>query len=380
MQHANLLSIPDADLVENPATLTSLRELRSWSENLPLANLPRMAEEMLEALQLLNRHPVKLGKRPDLMLCFLPPFRHLLGQIETAPPGHLQAICRALARELAFGFKLAIRETGGRGSAKSRAQLYYYAACTLAQELLLDYSCYRPPATHCWPEILAVYRIAEQQGCERTPVRDLSAAAESTGDLLCLVKRTGLIMLLDPLRLQPGAVWAARDYIDRWCGLAELAAFTPPAHADGRFLVDPDGDGKPQPFDAEQLPAHSGHLLLLDASALNLQVNRQLKERLQSMQPTPVEGLGERQQLLATQLLRQMLLGWHVLPERRHPREVHSKSLQVACGIGAVHHFMQAARRGQLSEPFGDNPFQTREGQQLLILFQIQEQRLLVQV
>jgi hypothetical protein len=139
------------------------------------------------------------------------------------------------------------------------------------------------------------------------------------------------------------------DCLTAWAGTVGIGAVVPPPSAGGRFLLDRNGMEKPRPYDPDKPPADPSRYLLLNASPLNATVHEQLKV-IQSGNDPKLPVLKEMKYWHAARVLQNMLLAWHIIPSRRHPRAERYDWMISTCGIGSVHHYLQGDQAGMVVE------------------------------
>ncbi|MCU7960342.1 MAG: PilZ domain-containing protein, partial [gamma proteobacterium symbiont of Bathyaustriella thionipta] len=166
------------------------------------------------------------------------------------------------------------------------------------------------------------------------------------------LKKAVLLTLLDPYRLLEGDVWSAYEYLCFWATKAEIEPLNSKSKAAGRFIMDLWGIKHVRPFNPETTdPAESaGRYHLLNTLPLNQMVNRHLLECQKDKEAIPL-GMKNLQQIEAAQLIRRMLLSWHLRPERRSKRYERYGWLKAACGVSAAHHYLHLDQSKEASTP-----------------------------
>ncbi len=358
------LTVPALDPVANPKTLTRPDTLREAIEALPAADPAAMAMAMLKLLQPIVRHPGDLSQLLPLLEAFLPPLGVLIAKVREITLGRtavnrrsqeLIGMVEQLADEIGYGFKRAVNDIvlapGRRQWNTADARILYWALDAMALDVMLRFSCYRPEHRTVWREIMQIYLLAKELGLSREAIPDPTAIGEGTATIGLALRRILLVSLADPFKLHRGEVWIVYDCLTCWAGRVALGPYAAAQKAAGRFLIDRRGFEKPKPFDPDKLPTNDTQLLLLNALPLNATVHEQLKV-VQSGNAATIPPLKSLNYWSATRILQSMLLGWHVLPSRRHERAERYDWLISTCGIGSVHHYLQtsAADEGEADE------------------------------
>ncbi|MCP3868471.1 MAG: hypothetical protein GY703_10315 [Gammaproteobacteria bacterium] len=356
MNHIGL-KLPAMDPVANPTTLTHPRQLRRWVNEIPIAN-PRSAASMItRSLELLNRHPLPISQRPELMQCYLPVIQRFLTGIRDDALHHdrprneqttreLAVSLEKIVAELAIGFKLVVAEENTsrfrKDVKKNRATGLYYAIACLSLEMIFAFADYRRLSENNWKEILELYCLGDRLNLLDEVIKDRLHESEQTTTVREILKQSLLLVLLDPLHLRQGEVWAAYDYLHQWSDEAALGPVDDQPSARGLFLVDLSDSGGPTPYNnGTEQEDHSDHLLL-DVTRLNTTINghRQLLQAGKLDDLGTSQGIDPKNPIAATQMLQHMLLAWHVIPKRRHKRIQEPGWLTATCGISGIHRML----------------------------------------
>lgn len=345
---ASSLTVPAADPLEHPGLETRPAEVRAWVEQLPFANPAKVARLIFDPLFHLNRHPRPVTQRPELMHCYQPAFDRLFDALRKdmqnkggwtlrQREADLGIWVLKICAELAYGHKHIIKDTlkdpSGTPALGRLQRSIYFALKTLSLELMLEYAGFIPGSKRSWREICQLYSLAEQWELLYQPVE-----LESTIDLL--FKRAALIALVDPYRLQRNEVWACFDYLGYWGATTKLLRPGKAPKVNGLFVVDLQGMQQTTPYDPDKSVLSDQHRLL-NVVPLNQLAHSHMNQIQDAggQSPKGIEGLPTAE---AIQMFRHMLLAWHVLPERRSPREEKYTRHNATCGLSAVNHFLRA--------------------------------------
>ncbi len=246
---------------------------------------------------------------------------------------------------MSYGYKIAIREEHyfqkGRLAVEQQAKLVYYALDSLILSLLFAFAEHRQEPSHIWREIRQLYLLAEKLGLSKEPVDDLQHKADSSATIRSLFKSIVLIMLLDPFKLQQNEIWQVYSYLTWWGEYARITTLKSGAGGNGgRFVIDFQGGEKPHALSQESPPENPESCLLLDSTPLCNLISQQMQIVGTKTMPS-IPGLKNLNGPAIQQLFHDMLVAWHLQPQRRHPRQERYDWLIIACGITDIVHFLK---------------------------------------
>lgn len=353
------ISLPPLDPSASPKTLISAAEAEALVESLPMADPLALGRTLLPALQLQNRHPRRLPERFEMLFAQMPPVLRMLEDLKRSArtfdlavsnrkTREIHDLAEELVREMGFGFKRLVAETIlAHSKPVSRyperdARAIYWALQCIALELMLGYSDYRPESAVAWRECIELYVMARRLGLSKTLVEDPLEAHLDEMHLGVVFRRILLLAILDPYRMRRGEVWAAYDCLGAWAGRVKVGGFTIPTYASGHFIIDIRGNRKPEAYNPERIPDDAAKYLMLNVTPLNAVVHEYTKALSDEERRLPpcLRNLPRRE---ARQLLQQMLVAWHIVPTRRHPRAEKAEWFVSTCGVTAVHQQLKNA-------------------------------------
>lgn len=355
IQETNVeLILPPSDLVPNPNTQTNPKELRSWVNDMPVANPPAVASMTLRSISLLNRHPEALPRRAQLMRCYFPAVQQLLSFVrddaehpdrpkDEQMAASLREAVEKIVSEMALGYKLVAAEERNplfrKDAKQQQAENLYQAIKYLALEMIFAFANYRKAPEHNFREILHLFALAHAMNLTEEPVVDRTDASRLKTSIANVSKLILLLILLDPFHLGPGEIWLAYNYLVYRSGRATLDFGGQRETAKGLFIVDQEGVGKPVPYEGHSTGADGAKHLFLNASQLSTRVNKhlQLTKAGRKSDLEEFRGLDASNPIATRQMLQHMLLAWHIVPRRRHSREERQARLTAVCGIASIH-------------------------------------------
>ncbi|MCH9670477.1 MAG: hypothetical protein K0U93_03420, partial [Gammaproteobacteria bacterium] len=276
-----------------------------WIERLPTANPESLADELGRALAKLRRSPMKPDLRIRLLELYLRPYASLWARIREQRPANDPTtfarqvketeLARAVATELAFGYKLALADAVEKSRAPNRDRLVgtsaQRAATTLSHTLFLSHHNYLSSPAHVYTELMEIFRFAHTHNIQKRPfVRDRRnrLGADFGGTIEASVVAALLLGCADPKRMPPGATWSLLDATQAE-PLHILSPFDGQKAEPGVFHVNPDADERPAPLGDRD--GHGGawetaaHHWVLDSRAAVRTLDR-LREQLIRDEPT----------------------------------------------------------------------------------------------
>ncbi len=336
-------TVPASDRIANPATQTDPAEVGEDIAHLPYADLNRVARTLLNALTLLNRHPEKVPARADIMAAYRVPCARLVKAVPNQGSSPDSREMRQLMQEMAYGYKHLINEAlSGQSRLKQRARLgqgLYFAAKYLSLELFLGFETYQCKVANSWRELMAMYRLAEEQNLHHAPVEDREQPEPANATVAHTLKRIVLLRLQDPCRMVPGEARACFDFLNLHASEALLENLDGSPNQAGRFLLDLESVELPRAPDADTLPRNPERFRYFNLLPVSRSVHGQL-QRLEAHGGDGPEALQRLRELSPALVMKRMLKAWHGRSERRDNREETFGWMLCGCGLSAVNHFL----------------------------------------
>ena len=323
----------------DPAVETRGVYIEEWIEALPYANPSMLVSNLLEAITVLNRNPLKPANRLALMELYAKPYQYLLELQEKHVTSRTVAAfekhrldsdgARRVAVEMAYGYKIILAQSVGKkslfGKNKGVTVAVQRAMLFLSFSLLHSYDEYRPTPRHLWSEMGELYEFAVRSSLAGEAVDADGLREEFAGTPAHVYKRILLTSLVDPYHLKEGDIWRVFAILGGWADEATLGAVKKVEKPAGYFLIDSKHDQRPVGYGSGATNM-AGECLMLDATAVVGQLQAAIKEA--GANP------GERHQL--GRVLR--ALG---LPPKRHtPRESTRGTVKLSSGLPTLHHFL----------------------------------------
>jgi len=346
------LSLPRVEPTADPRVETRAVFVEERIESLAYANPPALLDQTLEALERLNRQPLKPSLRLELLDLHIRPYAFALDFRRTQEPAQSapalsrqRAVSRRLrlcAVAMALGYKQALADLESRrsrfGGARELRLGLQRSLLFSSLALLHCYDEYRPTLPRLWLEAIALYKVAARDGMHGDPVpapADAPTFAQSIDDCF---KRLCLTSLVDPYHLAYGELWSVHHAFGEYAPKARVLPVQETKRPAGLFVIDPALDARPSPLAQAKEPPGQ-RCRLLDANP----VLEALRARHRGA------GAGEP---LPSHVLAAMVRALGLPPKRHTPRESSDGRVRLACGLGTVHHFLGGA--GARPAPAGE--------------------------
>lgn len=343
------LSLPSVAPTPDPKVETRTVYVEEWVESLAYANPPALLDQTLDAVERLNRQPLKPSLRTELLDLHVRPYAYALEFRRTQEPARTSAALarqravsrrlRLLAIAMALGYKQTLADLNARksvfGGSKELRSALQRSLLFSSLALLHCYDEYRPTLARLWLETMALYRYAARAGLQEEPVPcpvDDSLYSQSIADCF---KRLCLTSLVDPYHLAYGELWTVYHAFGEYAPRAAIGEVEEVKRLAGRFVIDPTIDRKPTPLaQTERTPA--SHCRLLDANPV--------LDLLRARHRASTDG-----DPLPSHVLAAMIRALGLPPKRHTPRESTDGRVRVAAGLSTVHHFLGGSEPGRRS-------------------------------
>ncbi len=340
------LSVPEQ--VAPPADCLFLQpnETSHWIEALPLANIGETSRQVYTKLGELNQYRIPRSARVKETESFRSIVAYIAGSLrrhymDASFPLSPKAwktliLSRELHNELATSYKLVILDLLQASESRLDKKLLiialHRALHYLGEVYLQTCLSYTAPAAGLWKEINTLYAFARQNQLQRVPVKMTIADSHETSTIEDRFKALMLFATASPSRLpqlhldslyQRAREWARlTKFVDLQQGNSDMDTLNVSLHLD-----------EPPIHNALRLPPTNGPIVILDL--------RELVRDLQAaFQNAPLDGsrqLSLEPGSLPKGLLQQLIRNWHSPSERRFQRTRLNFSLQVFCGVRAIH-------------------------------------------
>jgi hypothetical protein len=333
------LTIPNQDSARSGVRIKP-REVNEWLNNLPFLDVRRTARLASQQLRLLNRQPIPVQARLDILAAFLSTY-HRLGEslpTQLSDAAGVKPVLRGLCQDLGFGYKIAVNElinTRRRfGEARALSRALLGAIHALGLHLEHYYASHQRAPTALWAECLALFNYARNTG--RTDYRSRLIDIDGEISIERCFRLHALLRLADPYHVAPGAIAVVHRYLERHLDLGSIEAGRLP----GRTLLR-------IPAGAQTSGAATA-TLYVDVGALLKQIRSDI-ERLEKHRQASAVGLpADIPVTTLLQTLRQLLDLWLTERERKSPRQQAETRIDLVAGLDAAY---CVVNRGRCFDP-----------------------------
>ena len=337
------LRIPAERFDPPPDLLLTAAETREWLESLRPLRAAEAGHQVLANLSALNRSRLAFADRLALLETYRPAIEGLFDGFEaefgiaglppTATAQEALALCRDLAMELGYGYKILIVDPPGLLRPEVLPVLVLRAMGALAQLLRSAYLTYTTVPEGTWLELHRLYALSEEAGISEVAVEGGPSVLSSYTELL-------LVSLTDPYRLNPGEVTRIPELIRAEPGTVRLERTEPNIPPVGQFIVESDFDRPPSPILGDDTRPLEANRRSLDASPLVERLRAQ-REALRSELDRGAPG--SRASVSAQlELLQRLLVCWGSPPRRLEGREPADVRVGVCVGLPTLIHLIGA--------------------------------------
>lgn len=333
------------------------RKLKQWIAQLPLGNIGETSRLLYGVLGELNDARLNPTMRFENLELLRPAVdhactalrKHFLG-ISLPLPEKQRMIARleqTLNLQLAEGYRLvarALESRRRRGFGKSLlAASLSRALESSAQALINAYQVYAPLPEDLWQAVHWCFRTAARHRVQGRPVHGgrEEGVATSTVDIY---KRLLLLDAADPYRLRQGEVEIVYAAAGSWTSMVHVHAATGARRERGKIYVNFDVDAPPSSRAQGELAATQAHAVV-DLSLLAACLREELSGGRHALR---------RHKSMGSDLTRRLLLAWASQSRRRKARARQSKTVNVAIGLRAIHHFLSVSE--SLQPPIPNRP------------------------
>lgn len=360
------ISLPQSGESLKLSAETRPKQVKTWLEALPLANIMEAAHSVSDALNSLNRVPVKDHLRLELLELYTPAIDNLVQELRPKyaltglplPEKSRQAatLARTLFTELAYGYKMVLLERLDKRLSFRGTHLHLVIQRTVAalsKVLCVFYSTYSPTPEGIWSEIHQLAQFALQRNLHDQPVDGGKHSISST------YKQTLLLALANPYRLMQGEAGRVNDYLATHSNQAKLFPLQPTQGSSGLFLINLESDGPPKSADQEGNIDPRSHILL-GTDALVSTLHEQIY-KLESGRPPKQLNLPDYAKDAAyLNLMRRLLKDWTAVPRRKFKRMVNNDTIEICVGLRATCHFLaETGTEGESLDFIGNRPAKT---------------------
>ena len=347
-------SLPKADPAVQHTVETRPKAVAAWLGRLPYASPVDAAQQLVAALNALNRHPLGADDRHALLTLYRPVIVRVAASLETllaesgVPPYAQQrqagTLLRELQRERSLGYKhllMALTDQRfGRANPRRQAEFTAQVAAALRDMQTASFLTYTPPPAGLWQDLHRLHAYAQVANVAELPTDGVPTASLSYRQAL-------LIALADPPHMSPAELTHTRLYLDRFAALAELA-YGPVAGHLG-FPVPTDGDTPPTQVAAGDQAGG----LWLDTDTLCRHVHETAVRLRKGETPEQIDLPPGMDRALSLTLCKRLLKEWGTTAQRTYKRypTAPGSTVRVVAGVSAIHRLLEQVSCAERAEP-----------------------------
>ncbi len=347
------LNIPERN---NNPTVTinpSVTQIRATLDALPLANARESCTQLNNMLKELNRAPLDMNVRAQIMSMLLPLLEDLINSVRStylSSPLPLTErkkqnanIIQELLTELSYGYKIIVQELLEDQIATSTGstqlpQAIYYAMSFLARLVVDAYALYASEPANIWLELNQLYLYAEKQSLHNIELNPLNAINEpKPATITNAYRRVILLSLANPYHLMQGEAVKMYCRLIEWapdCNIMPLGSNTVP---EGKLFVDLEMDAPPlyAPNTSTKIKPKEGRLFEIKPilNKLNIEI-RQLATQTKNAVHSNLAKRMERDMYF------RWSESWGIRRERMSHRTPTQTPTQIVCSLTLAHHFI----------------------------------------
>ena len=343
---------------KRPKPYIKPKKFRQWLNGLPVGNVQKSSQIVLQQLKILNQSRYPYSERSQLLDELRPTIRQLL--LSLKQPLHqakhplsdennlIAQLIQDLLSEIAHGYKLIASDLMEKNSRKENDNLLlresiYLSIQYLARSIVESYLIYSAPQYDIWRELHQLYRYAEYENIQSEgiddPYPDYALPIQYTIDLV--YKRIVLLSLSAPYHLMQNEAEDIYYLVSAWTSVCEIQELEK-KHISNQYGVDFATDMSPryipdnlewEPVDGRVIDINEVKARLTNHTTKILRLNVESDELTDDDSP---RSLKERQQ---RDMLLRLTDAWHSKLTRGTHREDRGAKLRMALGLNACHFY-----------------------------------------
>ncbi len=340
------LSIPEQTAAPADSFLLSSREVRHWTEQLPVANVGETARQVYKTLTSFNRMQIPTLVRAEVIELFREPVRYINTNITKhylnvgfplSPKAQKAALLATeLCNEIAISYKILFLEQVLGDEHNFNQKLVIVAAQRALQYMkqrmfhnLLVYCDYQKGL---WREAHYLYAWASQNHVHQIGVKDNSKfiwKRQSVQSIEDVYKGMLLIATTSPYRLTQSHLRRVHDKLPEWSKLTEVGSISDlDNHSAGIFYLNLWSDEPPKKS-ISPAQSNDSRFRAFDLNAILSEARCEYEEA-EWESPT---HLDHDHQHLSRSLLKSLIRGWNKSLERKFARNTLQHELFAIVGL-----------------------------------------------
>ncbi len=323
------------------------KEVEAWIEHLPMASGTEMAKQLFRAIQDINRAQIDPATRILIAELLTPSIEYAISALGrkflytsfplTDKARRTAFVCVRLYEELAFSYKLAVRDVAmGKIGQKERKILIislFRSVRHLSEVIYQSTLIYDAFPQHVWRELHNLFAFAETNRWASTQVKLNSESGTRVTNLRELYLQALMFAAASPHRLRQRQIRTLNDRLPEWVTKIRISSTTEAIAKDTCFIVQLKKDQPPIHASLVRKPI-TKPALELDTTDLIGFLQGLLNDT-----PIEVEGLqtGTQQTDISAELLNRLIDAWGTTPKRRFVRTRLHFDLEIAIGLNRIH-------------------------------------------
>lgn len=337
------LRIPDQLPPSGEPFFLNDKELATWVEQLPVANVGETSKQIFKTLREFNRTLVSSKRRLQCADYFRQPLNYISTNLSKHYIGSgfplsekaykIAVLNRELHSGMATSYKSAIIDlvidSQGKPDRKQLLQAIHCCMSYLARVILQSVLVYDPYPKRVWRELHVLHRLATRYGIESTPANDPiddQGRAMTIGETY---RRCILFSLASPYKMRQKDNIQVFETLLEWCHLAKIHSHED-ASEETTVIIRQDTDLAPS-HETSVVEVDNKYLLKLDANDLITQLRDQFSDR--PAKKHRLQGIKD----LDTGLVRQLIKLWSKAQKRAFVRTKLNFELRIAVGLRSIH-------------------------------------------
>lgn len=328
-------------------------KVKSWVEQLPLADVGRAARMIYHALVTMNRSLIAMQHRSQILELFREPTHHItetlkkyyIGQAFPLADKNYKAamLTRELYAEMANGYKIVLSSlltnqtpvfTAGKSLIPLHRAMHY-----LTELLLTSYQTYTPCPATTWHDIHQLYHYAQLKMLDESPVHDNNHKMSPHHNIDNLYKKALLLSIAGPYHLSQDEINITFSALDQWAAHCTLNPVLNTDNLSEVYIINQNKD-EPTAFlttrgrrDKNRSLSLIG-CLILDTTALVAYLTN-ISHNL-STTPTSLS----LESSIPPALLRRLTSAWSMTSKRNLSRIHKNSTLIIGLGLNTAHHLI----------------------------------------
>ncbi len=337
------LRIPDQHPPQGKPFFLNDKELSSWTEQLPLANVGETSKQIFKALREFNRTMIPSKRRLQSVDFFRQPLSYIAANLSKHYMGNgfplsekaykIAVLNRELHSGMATAYKSAIVdilvESQGKPDRRQLVNAIHHCMSYLSRVILLSALVYDPYPKRIWRELHILHRLASRYGVASIQVETPIESHEKTCTIDESYRRCILFSLASPYKMRQKDNLLIFDTLLGWSHLAKLYS-NEDAPEETTIIIRQDSDLAPS-HETAVAEADNKYLLRLDANDLIVQLRDQFSETPSENSRLP--GI----KAMDTGLVRQLIKLWSKAQKRAFVRTKLNFELRIAVGLRSIH-------------------------------------------